>query len=42
MPPAAVARRMSSGLALTAAALIPLGCEQSPSPAAAPPSDTQR
>ena len=42
MPPFAVAKRMVSGLALIAAALIPLGCEQSPGPAAAPPSETQR
>ena len=42
MPPFAVAKRMVSGLALIAAALIPLGCEQSPGPAAAAPSETQR
>ena len=42
MPPFAVAKCMVSGLALIAAALIPLGCEQSPGPAAAPPSETQR
>src|SRR3990170_967109 len=42
MPPFAAAKRMVSGLALIAAALIPLGCEQSPGPAAAPPSETQR
>jgi len=42
MPPFAVAKRMVSGLALIAAVLIPLGCEQSPGPAAAPPSETQR
>lgn len=42
MPPFAGPKRMLSGLALIAAALIPLGCEQSPGPAAAPPSDTQR
>lgn len=42
MSPLAVAKRMVSGLALIAAALIPLGCEQSPGPAAAPPSETQR
>ena len=42
MPPFAVAKCMLSGLALIAAALIPLGCERSPDPAAAPPSETQR
>ena len=42
MPPFAVTRCMVSRLALIAAALIPLGCGQSPDPAAAPPSETQR
>lgn len=42
MPPVAGAKRMLSWLALIAVALIPLGCERSPGPAAAPPSDTQR
>jgi RND family efflux transporter MFP subunit len=35
-------RRMLSGLSLIAAALIPLGCQESPAPAAAPPSEAQR
>jgi RND family efflux transporter MFP subunit len=42
MSPFAAVKCMLSGLALLAAALIPLGCQQSPGPAAAPPSETQR
>jgi RND family efflux transporter MFP subunit len=42
MPPFATVHRGLSGLALIAAALIPLACQESPGPAAAPPSETQR
>ena len=42
MSPFAAVKCMLSGLALLAAALIPLGCQQSPGPAAAPPSEAQR
>jgi RND family efflux transporter MFP subunit len=42
MSPFVSVRRMLSGLSLIAAALIPLGCQETPGPAAAPPSETQR
>lgn len=42
MAPFAAAKCMLSGLALVGAALIPLGCQESPVPAAAPPSEAQR
>lgn len=42
MSPFVAVRRMLSGLSLIAAALIPLGCQESPAPAAAPPSEAQR
>jgi RND family efflux transporter MFP subunit len=42
MSPFVSVRHMLSGLSLIAAALIPLGCQETPGPAAAPPSETQR
>ena len=42
MSPLVAVRRMLSGLSLIAAALIPLGCQESPAPASAPPSEAQR
>ena len=42
MAPFAAAKCMLSGLALVGAALIPLGCQESPVPGAAPPSEAQR
>lgn len=42
MAPFAAARCMLSGLALVGAALIPLGCQESPVPGAAPPSEAPR